>query len=221
MEQKKFVKSMAKTYIAATAGTMVSSAAMRGLRGAATPYSFKSELLGGMQVGTAFIAYDVACNLAARYCPQFKKEMEDPNGCKVKVYVVGGTGAAVILSLVNTTLGKIQESLTTKGVKFCPRDYLRNFIVNVPANIGFAATMGALQPIVPVPRNSLAKYARDNLVLNAANIGSMIAQWPVLFIREKASLPAMLAAYPKGILGMMIGNDFTARFSDVLRFMTE
>ena len=217
-----FGASMAQTYIGATLGNMVSQVTMRGIRGGEGPVNWTDTALNGLQVGTAFIAYPVACRILSNVCPRFKENMTNPNGNKLMVYTLGGAGAAAILTVVNLPLSRMAISLKTKACHHPkPRDFVKTFFDNVGSSIGFAATMGTIAPHVPIPKDSLGQWARTHLLVNVSNIGGKVFAYPIHHLRHGSTLSGMVGGYIQNMGGVVITGDATNHFKNVLQFLLE
>ncbi|OHT09689.1 hypothetical protein TRFO_21306 [Tritrichomonas foetus] len=217
-----FAASMEQTFIGATLGSMVSQAAVRGLNGASGSLDFVDTLLGGLQTGTAFIAYPVACDYLKKHCPQFRKNFEDPKGCKIAVYVQGGMLGAGICTLMNYPLSTIQKN--RKGAEKTPislKGAVGFYVDQVGSSVGFAATMGTLNPIVPTSKNSVLAWARQHLLVNVSNVGGKCVAFPIHYLRHGSSLTGMIGHYLQGVPGVIITGDATAHFKNVLGFMVQ
>mgnify|MGYP003087462736 FL=1 len=215
---------MAQTYVSAALGSMVSQIAMSGIKGANGKFNFEGAVIPSMMTGTAFIAYPVACHILKNKCPAFKKNFEDPKGNKAMVYIEGGALGAAIVTAMNYPLKVIQEGKCKDGKKCCafsPKKVLGFYVDQIGSSIGFAATMGTVSPLVPVPKNSLLAYARNHALIHVANIGGKILATPAHYLRHGTKLSGMVGGYVKGALGVDITGDATAHFKNVLGFMIQ
>lgn len=224
----KFTKSMVQTFIAATAGSMISAAATRGIAGAQTPIDWVDTAINGLKTGTAFIAYPVAVRTLSNSFPSYKQAVECKDCCKAKVYVFGGCLGALICTAVSLPLTKIQncrkgQSCKKEGccVAKCAKQFAGAYLDQVGSSIGFATTMGTLAPLVPVPKNSVLAWARNNALVNISNIGGKVFAFPIHKIRHGSSLTGMIGGYLKGMTGVVITGDACAFFKGVLSCITE
>ncbi|KAK8893562.1 hypothetical protein M9Y10_021985 [Tritrichomonas musculus] len=216
-----FCKSMEQTYIAATLGNMVASAATRGLNGASGSIDFTDTLLSGLQTGTAFIAYPVACQYLKKTSKDFKKNFEDPNGHKLLVYIEAGALGAGICTLLNYPISTIQKNRKGAKQSFSPKGFAGFYADQVGSSIGFAATNGTLQSIIPVPKNSVLAYVRNHFCVNVANIGGKCLAFPIHHLRHGSTLTGMIGGYIPSIPGVIITGDATNHFKNVLGFMVQ
>lgn len=212
---------MVQTYISATLGNMVAQSVMRGLNVNDKPLDLADSVLSGMQVGTAFIAYPVSVQLLKDVCPAFKKNAEDPNGNKWITYTLGGAGGAAIVTLLNYPISRFQMARRTGT---CPiknpiKEMASMYIDQVGSSIGFAATMGTVAPLIPIPKDSLGSWARNSGLVQISNIGGKVFAYPIHKIRHGSSLCGMIGGYLKGALGVCVTGDSTAHFKNVLAFI--
>lgn len=212
---------MVHTYISATLGNMVAQSVMRGLGTTEAPLDFCDSALSGMQVGTAFIAYPVSVQLLKDISPKFKKNAEDPNGNKWITYTLGGAGGAAIVTLLNYPISRIQ---VTRKTGKCPiknplKEMASMYVDQIGSSIGFAATMGTVAPLIPIPKDSLGSWARNSGLVQIANIGGKCFAYPIHKIRHGSTLCGMISGYLKGSLGVMVTGDSTMHFKNVLSFI--
>lgn len=220
----KFAASMAQTYVGATLGSIVSQVAMRGISGASTPFDFKTSLLGGLQTGTAFIAYPVACDILAKNSKAFKNRKEDPNANQLPIYIQGGMLGAAIITTINYPLSCILKGYQApdkKGPNPDLKGALSFYVDQVGSSIGFATTMNTLAPKVPIPSNSLLAWARQHALVNISNVGGKVFAFPIHKIRHGSTLTGMVTGYLKGMGGVVICGDATVHFKNVLGFLIE
>lgn len=216
-----FCRSMGQTYIAATLGNMVASAATRGLNGASGPIDFTDTLLSGLQTGTGFIAYPVACQYLKKTSKDFKKNFEDPNGHKVLVYLEAGALGAGVCTLLNYPLSTIQKNRKGAKQSFSLKGFGGFYLDQVGSSIGFASTNGTLQSLIPIPKNSVLAWARSHLCVNISNIGGKCCAYPIHHLRHGSTLRGMVGAYIPTIPAVVVTGDATNHFKNVLGFMVQ
>jgi hypothetical protein len=219
-----FAKSQFHVYVSATLGNVAAQVAMRGVRGAAGPIDWGEAFLGGLQVGTAFIAYPVAVQLLKNNCPTFKKTFDDPKACKAPIYIQGGILGAGIVTALNYPLSVILGKYRAAG-KPAPDFSLAKaagfYIDQVGSSIGFAATMGTLAPKIPVPKNSLLGWARQSALVNISNIGGRITAWPIHALRHGSTLSGMVLGYLPAVPSVVVCGDATFHFKGILSFLLD
>ena len=218
----KFVASMQHTFISATLGSMVSQAAVRGLKSSQGSFDFVDTLLGGLQTGTAFVAYPIACEVLRNQSSQFRKAFEDKKANKAIVYIEGGMLGAGICTLVNYPISTIQnnrKSSTKKPINL--KGFAGFYADQVGSSVGFAATNGTLNQLVPQYSNSVVNWLRGHAIINIANIGGKCLAWPIHYVRHGSSLTGMIGHYLTGVPGVVITGDATAHFKNVFGFMVQ
>jgi hypothetical protein len=197
---------------------------MRGIHGAASGIDWGDAFLGGLQVGTAFIAYPVAVQFLKNNSTKFKKTLEDPNACKAPIYIQGGIVGAGIVTALNYPLSIILGKYRAAG-KPAPDFSLSKaagfYIDQVGSSIGFAATMGTIAPKVPIPKNSFLAWARGAALVNISNIGGKIAAWPIHALRHRSTLSGMVLGYLPAVPAIIVCGDATNHFKGVLSFLLE
>ena len=208
-----FAKDMLKTFAASTLGCITSNVIQSGLSGSTGAPDFIDLALGGMQCGVDFIAYPIAVNIVAKLSPKFKKNMEDPKGCKIITYVIGGAATAVLGTLLKYPIQKAQAK---QGEKFCIKEVLSNMVDAVGGSIGFAATINTVAPLLPAPINSLHDWAQGHLLVHIANLGASLAAYPVAHIRYGVSLPAIIGGWKDGLFGTMCTGDAMTHFKALM-----
>ena len=220
---------MVQTFISATCGSVLSQAAMRGVAGAQTHIDWVDAALNGLKTGTAFIAYPVAVRTLADAFPAFKKIVECPAANKIPVYVCGGALGALICTSVSFPLGKVQQHRNggckngkcEKSAGKCLKCFAGAYLDQVGSSIGFAATNGTLSPLVPTTTNSFLAWARNNAIVNIANIGGKILAYPIHRIRHGSTLSGMITDYVKGMGGVVITGDACNFFKGVFACIAE
>ena len=216
-----FAAEMRQTFVAATLGNMVAQAATRGLNGSTGPIDLPDTLLSGLQTGTAFIAYPVACNFLKNHCQQFKKNYEDPKGCKPLVYIQGGMLGAGICTLLNYPIQTIQKNRKGQKQSISLQGAAGYYADQVGSSVGFAATNGTLLQVLPVPKNTLANWGLGHIRVNIANIGGKCLAYPIHHLRHGSTLTGMISGYLQGAPGVVITGDATNHFKNVLGFMVQ
>ena len=138
------------------------------------------------------------------------------------VYTLGGVGAAAILTAVNLPISKMAASLKTKTCQ-APKasDFVSTFVDSVGSSIGFAATMGTLAPLVPVPKDSLGQWGRANFLVNVSNIGGKVFSYPIHSLRYGSTLTGMVGGYIQNMGGVVITGDATNHFKNLLQFLIQ
>jgi hypothetical protein len=122
--------------------------------------------------------------------------------------------------LVNVGLGQYRP----KGGKApgCTLKAAAGFYAEqIGSSIGFAATIGTLTPRIPTASNSLLAWARQNALVNIANIGGKVLSWPAQAIRNGATLTGLVGGYLKFIPGVIATGDATNHFKGVFAFLLQ
>lgn len=131
-----FCKAMTKTFIGATLGAVTSFVAERGIKGAQGKADFVDLALTGMHVGVNFISYPIALKLLSEAIPEFKKNMQNPNGCKAITYIAGGLTGALLGTLAKYPLIKIAEIRKNGKTKCSGCEIVSNWVNSAGGAIG-------------------------------------------------------------------------------------
>jgi hypothetical protein len=224
----KFTKTMVQTFIGSAAGSMLSQAMGRGIAGAQTPIDWVDTAINGLKTGTAFIAYPVAVRTLSNACPTYKQAVECPTAPKAKVYILGGSLAALICTAVSFPLGKMQAcrsgkacTMKERNLANCATEFAGAYADQIGISIGFAATMGTLAPLVPIPKNSILAWIRQSSLVQISNMGGRVFAFPIHKIRRGATLGGMLGGYLKNWHGVLITGDACNYYKGVLQSITE
>ena len=132
---------MKQTYISAVCGSVVADYVMRGYKGSKTAPKFGDVLLSGLQGGSYYVAYPIACEILRRHSEHFRHHYEDKDGSKALVYIEGGALAAGLVVAYNYPISILQKKLSGQKAGVSTKELVSKYIDQVGSSIGFTATM--------------------------------------------------------------------------------
>lgn len=208
----KFIKNQLHVFSAAAVAGMASSTMMKGINGSG-PVHFPELALDGLLTGVNFTAYPIAVKVVTSVCPHLKKQSEDPRGSKIPLYLTAGTLSACI-TVSGRSLIEYNRSLLRNEKYKC--NFLKDFILQTPASIGFAAGKDVYLSNIPKMDCSLAEWARESGATHAGSLSSKILQYPVANLLNGVTFQQQLDGFISTLLPFQITSDAFKRALPVL-----
>jgi len=204
---------MLKTYISATLGDITTNVIFNGVSQLKGPTSIINTTLHGMQTGTCFIAFPIAQHLLDQICkesPKLKQIREKGHAVDI---AITGTVAAAVVTVMNLPLHLVQEKVANnKDANVTAKDIGKMFFSQIGPNIGFPLTASFVDPLLPIPQNSIIGWARGHLLTNTSAFGATLLSIPSGYLLNGINPMVQVKGFFKGIVSSMVLQDSTEHF---------
>ncbi|EAX95949.1 hypothetical protein TVAG_077910 [Trichomonas vaginalis G3] len=206
-----------------TIGGGIAATISAGLRGDGKPFDLAKIALSGLPVGAQLSSFPLATWALVKASPKFAEIVKNKEQHPFKYYITGGIGAAAIFTAITYTAQATLHNRETKGKKktYKASDYLDAFVDRVGISIGFPAMMDYVQDNLPMPKNSLAQWARGHFCVCCANVAGRIVAYPILRYRHGMKLTSIIKNYLKNTPNVIITGDTVATIRPAFNFMLQ